>query len=261
MRIVHAQEQFPTDQRWRHRHRRGPCRHRSANPLGNPLAFGGFSLAGSLVARFLGPVPAADRGGARPIAGASLGATRGAACRLWNMGGIQCLHRRSARARPAVPEIAREHRGKTSAGIGWNWTSRLEHGGLRSAIGPCVQAEELLYTAAAQVPQIEQEIQQQENAVRLLLGQTPGTVPHTAANALAAPPPDLPAGLPSQLLERRPDIQQSEQRTGLAPTLRSAWHGRSSFHRSPLARPPAWVATNSRTSSISRARRFTASGR
>lgn len=73
------------------------------------------------------------------------------------------------------------------------------------------QAEELLYTAAAQIPQIEQSIQQQENALRLLLGQTPGPVSHTAADALAAPPSDLPPGLPSRLLERRPDIQQSEQ--------------------------------------------------
>ena len=73
------------------------------------------------------------------------------------------------------------------------------------------QAEELLYTATAQIPQIEQSIQQQENALRFLLGQNPGPVAHTAANALAAPPQDLPPGLPSQLLERRPDIQQSEQ--------------------------------------------------
>lgn len=72
------------------------------------------------------------------------------------------------------------------------------------------QAEELLYTATAQIPQLQQQIQQDENAMRLLLGQEPGPVAHTAANVLAPVPENLPAGLPSQLLERRPDIQQAE---------------------------------------------------
>jgi len=43
-----------------------------------------------------------------------------------------------------------------------------------------------------------------------LLGANPGPVAHTDATALAPPPQDLPAGLPSQLLTRRPDIQQAE---------------------------------------------------
>jgi multidrug efflux system outer membrane protein len=89
-------------------------------------------------------------------------------------------------------------------------TARLEHGGA-VPLSDLREAEELLYTATAQIPQIEQAIQQQENAMRLLTGQAPGPVAHTAENALAAPPQDLPAGLPSQLLERRPDIQESEQ--------------------------------------------------
>ena len=53
-------------------------------------------------------------------------------------------------------------------------------------------------------------MQQQENALRLLLGENPGPVAHTDPNALTPPPQDLPTGIPSQLLERRPDIQQSE---------------------------------------------------
>jgi len=73
------------------------------------------------------------------------------------------------------------------------------------------QAEELEYTASAQIPQIEQQIQQQENGLRLLLGQDPGPVAHSDLNALKPPPQDLPVGLPSRLLERRPDILQAEQ--------------------------------------------------
>jgi multidrug efflux system outer membrane protein len=73
------------------------------------------------------------------------------------------------------------------------------------------QAEELEYTASSQIPQLEQQIQQQENALRLLLGENPGPVAHSDDNALAPPPQDLPVGLPSRLLERRPDVLQAEQ--------------------------------------------------
>jgi outer membrane protein, multidrug efflux system len=89
-------------------------------------------------------------------------------------------------------------------------TEKLERGG-SAPLSDVRQAEQLLYTASSQIPQLEQQIQQDENALRLLLGADPGPVTHTAANALAPPPQDLPTGLPSQLLERRPDIQQAEQ--------------------------------------------------
>lgn len=89
-------------------------------------------------------------------------------------------------------------------------TSRLEHGGA-VPLSDLRQAEELLYGATSQIPLIEQSIQQQENALRTLLGQLPGSVAHTDDKVLNAPPESLPTGLPSQLLERRPDIQQSEQ--------------------------------------------------
>ena len=72
------------------------------------------------------------------------------------------------------------------------------------------QAEQLLYTATSEVPQLEEQIQQQENAIALLLGENPGPILHTDSNALAPPPQDLPTGIPSQLLERRPDIEQAE---------------------------------------------------
>ncbi len=88
-------------------------------------------------------------------------------------------------------------------------TRTLEAGGA-SPLSDVRQAEELLYTATNQIPLLEQQIQQDENALQLLLGQNPGPVAHTDPNALAPVPENLPVGLPSQLLERRPDIQQAE---------------------------------------------------
>jgi outer membrane protein, multidrug efflux system len=88
-------------------------------------------------------------------------------------------------------------------------TETLESGG-SVPLSDVRQAEQLLYTATSQVPLIEQQIQQSENSMDLLLGQNPGPVPHTDPNALIPPPQDIPTGLPSQLLERRPDIEQAE---------------------------------------------------
>lgn len=89
-------------------------------------------------------------------------------------------------------------------------TKTLESGG-SVPLSDLREAEELEYTASAQIPQIEQQIQQQENGLRLLLGQDPGPVTHADPNALNPPPQDLPVGLPSRLLERRPDILEAEQ--------------------------------------------------
>jgi multidrug efflux system outer membrane protein len=88
-------------------------------------------------------------------------------------------------------------------------TKTLESGG-SVPLSDVRQAEQLLYAATSEIPQLEQQIQQQENAIALLLGENPGPIAHTDPNALAPPPQDLPTGLPSQLLERRPDIQQAE---------------------------------------------------
>lgn len=74
------------------------------------------------------------------------------------------------------------------------------------------QAQELVETAAAAIPDIERQIQQQENAITTLLGENPGSI--TRGRALIDQPlPDtIPPGLPSALLERRPDIREAEQR-------------------------------------------------
>jgi multidrug efflux system outer membrane protein len=88
-------------------------------------------------------------------------------------------------------------------------TRRLESSG-SVPLSDVRQAEQLLYAASSEIPQIEEQIQQQENALAYLLGENPRHIVHEAPNALAPPPQDLPVGIPSQLLERRPDIQQAE---------------------------------------------------
>jgi multidrug efflux system outer membrane protein len=73
------------------------------------------------------------------------------------------------------------------------------------------QAEQLLYTATAQIAAVERNIGQTENALSLLLGQAPADIARGKALEEIAAPAELPAGLPSSLLERRPDIRQAEQ--------------------------------------------------
>src|SRR5580704_3472239 len=73
------------------------------------------------------------------------------------------------------------------------------------------QAEQLVDTAAATIPLIQQQIEQTENQIHLLLGEPPGTVPRGQSLAGQEIPPDVPAGLTSALLERRPDIRAAEQ--------------------------------------------------
>jgi multidrug efflux system outer membrane protein len=88
-------------------------------------------------------------------------------------------------------------------------TRRLESGG-SVPLSDVRQAEQLFYTATSEVPPIEQEIEQTENAIALLLGENPGPIAHQDPHALTPPPQDVPTGLPSQLLERRPDILEAE---------------------------------------------------
>ena len=73
------------------------------------------------------------------------------------------------------------------------------------------QAEQFLYTATAQIASIERALAQTENALSLLLGKSPGDIPRGKELVALKPPPQVPAGLPSALLERRPDIRQSER--------------------------------------------------
>jgi multidrug efflux system outer membrane protein len=72
-------------------------------------------------------------------------------------------------------------------------------------------AEALMDSAAATVPGLEQQIALQENQLSVLLGRNPGAILRDDTSLERQMPPDVPAGLPSALLERRPDIREAEQ--------------------------------------------------
>jgi multidrug efflux system outer membrane protein len=72
------------------------------------------------------------------------------------------------------------------------------------------QAEQLVFTAAETIPDLERRIEQQENFISTLLGNNPGPIARGTKLTDQPHSPDIPAGIPSSLLERRPDIRQAE---------------------------------------------------
>jgi len=84
---------------------------------------------------------------------------------------------------------------------------RLE-GGAASAL-ETARAEASLAQVAGEIPEIERAIVARENQINFLLGRNPQPIPRE--RPVMALPPDVPPGLPSTLLERRPDIRQAEQ--------------------------------------------------
>lgn len=73
------------------------------------------------------------------------------------------------------------------------------------------RAQAALASTAAQIPEIERQIALKENEIRILLGSNPGPIDRNAKLLDQTLPPEVPAGLPSALLERRPDVARAEQ--------------------------------------------------
>jgi len=105
------------------------------------------------------------------------------------------------------------------------------------------QSEQLVYTASAEIPDLERQIAQQENAISILLGNKPGDIPRGLKLTEQPHAPEVPAGLPSALLERRPDIHQAEQNLIAANAnigvARAAYFPQISLTASPGFESPA----------------------
>jgi outer membrane protein, multidrug efflux system len=88
-------------------------------------------------------------------------------------------------------------------------TFRVEHGVATKL--DVLQAQQVLDEANATIPDLERQIAQEENAISILLGNYPQAVPRGRPLVDQPLPPDVPPGLPSALVERRPDIREAEQ--------------------------------------------------
>ncbi len=86
---------------------------------------------------------------------------------------------------------------------------RVEHGVANKL--DVLQAQQTLDTANATIPELEREIAHEENAISILLGNYPQAITRGRPLVDQPLPPEVPAGLTSSLLERRPDIREAEQ--------------------------------------------------
>ena len=88
------------------------------------------------------------------------------------------------------------------------FTRQLE-GGVASRLDTA-SAEAAMATSAARIPDLERQIAVKENQISILVGRNPGPIARGAGFLDQAMPPEVPAGLPSALLERRPDVREAE---------------------------------------------------
>jgi outer membrane protein, multidrug efflux system len=121
---------------------------------------------------------------------------------------------------------------------------RLDHG-LATRLD-VLQAQQVLDIANAAVPDLERQIGQEEDAISILLGHYPESIRRGLPLAEQPLPPEVPPGMPSTLLERRPDIRQVEQdlitanaeigvaRAAFFPQIALTGSGGGAFGRSTL---------------------------
>jgi multidrug efflux system outer membrane protein len=86
---------------------------------------------------------------------------------------------------------------------------RLDHGVATKL--DVLQAQQVLDTANAQIPDLERQIAQQEDVISILLGNYPQDIARGIPLVQQILPPEVPAGVPSAIIERRPDIREAEQ--------------------------------------------------
>ena len=86
---------------------------------------------------------------------------------------------------------------------------RLEHGVATKL--DVLQAQQVLDTANTQIPDLERQIAQEEDAISILLGHYPQDIARGIPLVGQTLPPEVPAGVPSSIIERRPDIREAEQ--------------------------------------------------
>jgi len=114
----------------------------------------------------------------------------------------------SLRALDAELEISRRTLASRQESL--RLTQVREQGGATSLVD-VRQAEQLVYGATAEIATLEREITQQENFISFLAGGNPAPVARGLTLVQQPHAPELPAGLPSTLIARRPDIEQAEQ--------------------------------------------------
>jgi NodT family efflux transporter outer membrane factor (OMF) lipoprotein len=188
----------------------GPTRARSIGPFGTPIETTSFT--GNVQAAYefdpFGRLEAATRAAHFDYAAqqaaadaVALSVAANTASGYLNLRGLDAqlaLARATLRSRQQSLDLARRQ-------FEVGYSSRLE----------LSQAEAEYRTTAAVVPQLERAITQQENALAVLAGASPGPVAR-GADLIALQPPAIAPGLPSELLRRRPDIAQAERSVAAA---------------------------------------------
>jgi outer membrane protein, multidrug efflux system len=101
----------------------------------------------------------------------------------------------------------------------WEESVRIAQARLKQGMTSKLDADQFeaeRANAAARAAELERQMVQKENQISVLLGRNPHRIPRGKSLTEQVMPPEVPPGLPSDLLQRRPDIVQAEQELGAA---------------------------------------------